>query len=138
MYIDTSIMVKLLTFEPDSAFYADKVEGRHLASSELLLTEVASALLAKERGGRLDSSQRQRAWNAFQGQVEGQDIRLLPSRAETFRKAALIMELCHPLVPLRSLDALHLAACDLSQDFPLVSNDTRMMAAAQRLGIPVL
>lgn len=52
MYIDTSVMVKLLTLEPDSAFYAGKVEGQPLVSSELLFTEVSGALLAKERGGK--------------------------------------------------------------------------------------
>jgi predicted nucleic acid-binding protein len=40
-------------------------------------------------------------------------------------------------VPLRTLDALHIAACDLSQDFPLCTTDARMRAAAERFGIPV-
>jgi len=138
MYIDTSVMIKLLTLEPDSAFYADKVEGQPLVSSELLYTEVAGALLAKERSGKLHAKQRLKVWAIFQEQVTEHDIHLLQCRTETFRKAQSIMEVCHPLVPLRSLDALHLAACDLSQLFPLVTNDSRMMAAAQRLGIPVL
>lgn len=79
-----------------------------------------------------------KSWNAFRAQVEEHDIQLLQCRTETFRKASSIMEVCHPLVPLRTLDALHLASCDLSQMFPLATNDARMMAAAQRLGIPVL
>jgi predicted nucleic acid-binding protein len=138
MYIDTSVMVKLLTLEPDSAFYADKVEGQALASSELLYIEVSGALLAKERGGKISARQRVLAWEAFREQTQAQEIHLLQCRTETFRKAQFIMEACHPLVPLRTLDALHLAACDLSQMFPLATNDSRMMAAAQRLGIPVL
>lgn len=138
MYIDTSVMIKLLTLEPDSAFYAEKVEGSILVSSELLYTEVASALLAKERSGNLPAKQRARAWTAFQAQVDGHELQLLQCRTETFRKAQMIMEQCHPIVPLRSLDALHLAACDLAQLFPMATNDSRMMAAAQRLGIPVL
>jgi predicted nucleic acid-binding protein len=138
MYLDTSVMVKLLTFEPDSAFYAEKVEGQSLASCELLFTEVSSALLAKERGGKITPAQRRRAWSSFSDQVEEELIRLLPCRMETFRKAASIIEHCHPLIPLRTLDALHLASCDLGQVFPMLTNDSRMMAAAQRLGIPVL
>jgi predicted nucleic acid-binding protein len=138
MYIDTSVMVKLLTLEPDSAFYAEKVEGHTLASSDLLYTEVAGALLAKERVGKISSRERLQSWNAFREQVDGSAIHLMQCRTETFRKAHSIMEVCHPLVPLRTIDALHLAACDLSQTFPLVTNDSRMMAAAQRLGIPVL
>lgn len=55
----------------------------------------------------------------------------------TVRKARQVRELCHPEVPLRALDALHVAACDLSQDFPLCATDPRMRDAAKMLGIPV-
>ena len=40
-------------------------------------------------------------------------------------------------VPLRTLDAIHTAACDLSQDFPFCTTDKRMRDAAHVLGIPV-
>ena len=44
-----------------------------------------------------------------------------------------------PIEPLRSLDAIHLAAAQrLGHDLSvLVSYDERMLAAARRLGIPV-
>jgi hypothetical protein len=48
-----------------------------------------------------------------------------------------ILESCRPQVPLRTLDAIHAAACDLSQDFPLCSTDPRMREAARLLKIPV-
>ena len=35
------------------------------------------------------------------------------------------------------LDAIHLAACDISQEFPLCATDSRMRAAATKLGIPL-
>jgi hypothetical protein len=38
---------------------------------------------------------------------------------------------------LRTLDAIHTAACDLSQDFPHCTTDKRMREAAVVLGIPV-
>jgi len=53
------------------------------------------------------------------------------------KKAIHILERCHPAVPLRTLDAIHTAACDLSQDFPLCTTDRRMRDAAEVLGIPV-
>jgi len=40
-------------------------------------------------------------------------------------------------VPLRTLDAIHTAACDLAQDFPLCTTDRRMRDAAGLLGIPL-
>jgi predicted nucleic acid-binding protein len=53
------------------------------------------------------------------------------------KKANHIIELCHPEVPLRTLDAIHAATCDLAQDFPLCTTDRRMRDAAKKLGIPV-
>jgi len=38
---------------------------------------------------------------------------------------------------MKALEAIHTAACDLSQDFPLCTNDNRMRDAAIVLGIPV-
>ncbi|MDD5260746.1 MAG: type II toxin-antitoxin system VapC family toxin [Methylacidiphilales bacterium] len=138
MYLDSSIIVKLLTPEPDSEHYIALVDGQPSASLELAYTEVFSALLAKERNGRITFEARQAAWTGFTRQVNSAELKLLPADSTSFRKAQQMMQSCHPAVPLRSLDALHLAACDLAQDFPLVTNDARMMAAAQRLGIPVL
>ena len=53
------------------------------------------------------------------------------------KKANHMMEQCHPQAPLGALDAIHAAACDLTQDFPLCTTDRRMRDAANRLGIPV-
>jgi predicted nucleic acid-binding protein len=137
MYLDTSIVVKLLTAEPDSDYFEKMVVGHPLSSSELLWTELATALLAKERTGKIKSSDRVKSWNYFLKLVDNGLCQLHETRLRTFQKAQQIAELCHPVVGLRALDALHLAACDLSQDFPLLTNDERMMAAAQRIGIPL-
>ena len=48
MYLDTAILVKLLVAEPDSEFFQQELTGVLISSSELALTEVWSALLAKE------------------------------------------------------------------------------------------
>ena len=48
-----------------------------------------------------------------------------------------MIQASHPDVPLRSLGALHVAACDLAQEFPLCTTDARMHAAAQRVHLPV-
>ena len=53
------------------------------------------------------------------------------------RKAALLLERCHPKVPLRTLDALHLATADLCHDFPLTTTDGRLRDAAVLLGFQV-
>ena len=137
MYLDTAILVKLLVDEPDSEFFQDALAGAFLSSSELALTEVWSALLAKERNKHISTRQRAAAWLVFNERVREQQIILHPLDGIVLKKANHILERCHPTVPLRTLDAIHTAACDLSQDFPLCTTDRRMREAADVLGIPL-
>lgn len=137
MYLDTCIIVKLFAREVDSEFYGRLVDGQPACTSVLAYTEVWSALLQKERGGSLTETQRQRAWNAFDGKVLNDSMELLPLGPAILKRANRILERCHPRVPLRSLDALHLASADQSQDWPLVTGDRRMRDAAELLGFPL-
>jgi predicted nucleic acid-binding protein len=137
MYIDTSIMIRLLVRETDSAFYNAQLAGRPLSSSELMWTEVLSALQHKERTQQITSMDCGRAWRLFGEWVQEKQIVLHPLNGVVLKKANHILERCHPAVPLRTLDAIHTAACDLAQDFPLCTTDRRMRDAAEVLGIPV-
>lgn len=137
MYLDTAIIIKLLVAEPDSEFFQDAVDGELLSSSELALTEVWSALLAKERNKKITAHQRVKAWRVFNERVQSKQILLHPLNSIVLKKANRVLEQCHPAVALRALDAIHTAACDLSQDFPLCTTDRRMREAAAVLGIPL-
>ena len=44
MYLDTSIIVKLLVDEPDTEFFQRALQGKFLSSSELAVTEIWSGL----------------------------------------------------------------------------------------------
>jgi predicted nucleic acid-binding protein len=137
MYLDTSILVKLFVNEADSPFFVEATSSSAASSSELAYVELWSALLGKERANVIDESARNAAWTSFLGKVSDDELLLHPLDSTTLKKATHILERCHPHVPLRTLDALHIAACDLSQDFPLCTTDARMRAAAERFGIPV-
>lgn len=137
MFLDTSIIVKLLVTEADSDFYQDALADQPLSASELALTETWSTLLFKERQKEITVVQRTAAWSVFRERVEAKEIVLHPLNSAVLRKANYILERCHPDVPLRTLDAIQTAACDLSQDFPLCTTDKRMREAAGVLGIPV-
>jgi predicted nucleic acid-binding protein len=137
MYLDTSIIVKLLVEEPDTDFFQTALQGQLLSSSELAVTEIWSALLAKERKNAIGARDRAAAWRVFNERVQMKQIILHPLNSVVLKKANQVMERCHPGVPLRTLDAIHTAACDLTQDFPLCTNDHRMRDAAVMLGIPV-
>jgi predicted nucleic acid-binding protein len=137
VYIDSAIIVKLLVDEPDTDSLGHAIEGYPLATSELALPEVLSALLAKERNRLISTRQREEAWQYLLGKLQIGEIVLHPLDIITVKKAGQVLERCRPAVPLRTLDALHVAACDLTQDFPLCTTDKRMRSAARSLGIPV-
>ena len=133
MYLDTAILVKLFVAERDSEFFGRLVDGQAVSSSAIAYTEFWSALFGKERAGAITGEQRRRAWVAFHRNVEEETIGLVPVSEATLKKANHILEQCHPSVALRSLDALHLAACDQMQDWPLCTTDARMRQAADML-----
>jgi len=137
MYLDTSIIVKLLVAEPDSEFFIQSLEGQRLTTSELALTEVFSALLARERAGKIGVPDRRLAWAEFAARITGEEIKIEPLNSIVLRKATQCLEYCHPPAPLRTLDAIHLATADLCQDFPFVTTDVRLANAARTMHIPV-
>lgn len=137
MYLDSCIIVKLLVTEPDSEFFIGLLEGKPLVTSELAETEVFSALLARERAGKIAAADRRRAWKEFQARIAEKEIRVEPLNSTVLRKANHLLERCHPKIPLRTLDALHLATADLCHDFPLTTTDGRLRDAATLLGFKV-
>lgn len=137
MYLDSCILVKLLVREADSEFYGRLTDGQPVASSMLAYTEVWAALVAKERKQHITAELRQQAWRRFE-QLYLEDIFDLASISDAIvRRANWIIGRVHPQVPLRSLDAIHLATADQLQDWPLVTSDARMRDAAVRMGYPV-
>ena len=137
MYIDSAIIVKLLAKEELSDFFQDELSELVLYTSELSLVEVGSALLSKVRTKSISEKQRLIARELFHQKIADEQIVILPLDSPVYSKARSLVEFCHPSVALRTLDAIHLAACDISQEFPLCATDSRMRAAAAKLGIPV-
>lgn len=137
MYIDSAIIVKLLAKEELSDFFQDELSELVLYTSELSLVEVGSALLSKVRTKSISEKQRLIARELFHQKIADEQIVILPLDSPVYSKARSLVEFCHPSVALRTLDAIHLAACDISQEFPLCATDSRMRAAATKLGIPL-
>ncbi len=137
MYLDSAIIVKLVTWEADSAHWARLVNGQILFSSELMLTECFSGLVRKEREGAFTRAQRERAWHAIENDLTSHRLTLVPISRDVLLAANLALGACHPRVALRSPDAIHLASAQRCQSWPLATNDQRMRQAALRLGMPL-
>lgn len=138
MYLDSAIIVKLLVREADSEWFSNHLIGQKFVTSELALTEVQSALLSKERGGQITSHERVAAAGKFLSMIEDEYIRLLPLDRLVLERATSIQHACHPGIPLRTLDALHVATCDLHRGGKLSTTDARMRSACKQLGIALL
>ena len=135
MYLDSAIIVKLLVREPESEWFAVKLAGHKFVTSELALAEVRSALLSRERGGHITQRERVVAAEKFISMIEAEYIRLLPLDRSVLERASAIQHACHPHTPLRTLDALHVATCDLHHSTEMCATDGRIRAACRQLGI---
>ncbi len=137
MYLDSCVLTKLFVTEPDSAACIARVSGSVLVSSELAYGELFSALLRKERGGEIDRAQREAVWGDFERQVREESIYLAVLDGAIMRRAREVMLDVHPHVPLRTLDAIHLATYLSVITGPLFTKDKRMRDAARLLEIPL-
>jgi len=62
----------------------------------------------------------------------------LPLSRQVIDRARSVQLACHPHVALRTLDALHVATCDLHRGNGMSATDTRIRAACRQLGISLM
>jgi len=137
MYVDSSVLTKFFVVEPDTEACAAKVAGGFIVSSELAYGELFSALLRKERAGTISEEDREISWAQFEQRVTEQSLWLAKLDGAVVRRAKRVMFDLHPKVPLRTLDAIHLATCLNVVAGPLLTTDKRMRDAAIALNIPL-
>jgi len=138
MYLDSAIIVKLLVREPESDWFARNLSGNGFDTSELALAEVCAALLFKERAGDIKMVERVKATEKFFSMIEDELIVLHPLNRRVLERAKAMQLACHPNIPLRTLDALHVATCDLHHLKILATTDRRMRAACEQFAIALM
>ncbi|MBI4658596.1 MAG: type II toxin-antitoxin system VapC family toxin [Verrucomicrobia bacterium] len=138
MYLDSCVIVKLVSHEPDSEAYHRLVIGQFLVTSELAVVEVRSALLAKERAGRISRRDRLTGWGLFQEKVRGQEFLLLPLDRHVIERAGAVIDQCHSQVRLRTLDAIHVATAELHGGEQMCSSDQRVCDASDLIGLSLV
>lgn len=137
MYLDTSVAAKLFIPEADSHECELVVAGQGFFSSDLLIGELWSAVLGKERAGHIRVSDREQIWQRFEELLADGAIQLVPLNGIIVRAATEVMAEVHPQLPLRTLDAIHLATYLSVDAGSLFTKDRRMLEAARRLNIPL-
>jgi predicted nucleic acid-binding protein len=138
MYLDSCVIVKLISHEPDSEAYHGIVTGHSVVTSELAVAEVRSALLAKERTGRISRQARLAGWRLFLEKVREQEFVLLPLGRQVIERAGAVIEQCHPTVALRTLDAIHVATAELNGGEQMCSSDQRVCEASDFIGLSLV
>ena len=132
LYLDSSALVKLFVPEPESDSLNEALLGaKGVILSDLALTEMASALGRRTREGVLTTRQaRHLHREALRLTASCRHVELTPP---VHRRAERLL-LSLPM-PLRALDALHLATALEAEAATMVTFDPRLRAAAAAQGL---
>lgn len=137
IYVDTSVIVPLLTVEPKTqgvtAWYAGLSDTP--TSSDWLLTEFSSAISIKLRTGQINEATAKRVRKEFELLVDG-GLRIVPVSRDAFRRAAKMAQ--QHKHGLRSGDSLHLAvALELGASH-MATLDGTLASNAKRNGMELI
>jgi predicted nucleic acid-binding protein len=123
---DASMFLAVVLDESDRKWIIEKTSGLTLVAPEVLPYEIANALSAMKKKGRLTGREVQRAFNISQGIP----VRLVPIRVSDALRVAVNFNIY-------AYDAFYMQCC-LEAKLPLISLDNRMCETAKRLSIKVV
>ncbi|SDK73437.1 hypothetical protein SAMN05192566_2279 [Methylophilus rhizosphaerae] len=131
-YVDTSVIVAMLTHEPKSLACIDwfKNQKQPPQSSDWLITEFNSAISLKLRTGQLQTDQALAILQTFETLING-GIKLLPINREIYSQAGALI-CSNP--NLRAGDALHISVALGAGIKEFVTLDNNQAKAAQAIG----
>jgi len=138
-YWDTSTLVKLYAQEQDTAAfenYALSAPAKPV-TSRIALYEARATFQRKESEGILQPGYAQKLYAQLLQDVSAGELRLVELGADVEREYGQVLGQCYqqtPPIPLRTLDALHLASARVTGESEVVATDKRMRDAAKRLG----
>ena len=137
MYVDTSVIVAMLTDEPKTQACKDWFKALTLApmSGDWLVTEFYSAIALKQRIGQLREKDVKATMHQFENLTNNSGIKLMPIARETFSKAG---KLTHQQANTRAGDALHLSVAMQCEVKAFVTLDMAQAASAKQLGFEVV
>jgi predicted nucleic acid-binding protein len=133
IYLDASALAKLFVPEPESDSLNQALMGSgDVVLSDLALTEMASALGRRTREGLLKPAESRRLYR--EAAKLASSCRLAELRPPVHRRAERLL-LTSREVPLRALDALHIALALDAEAATLVTYDQRLRDAAASQGL---
>jgi predicted nucleic acid-binding protein len=132
-YIDTSVLVAYYCPEPlsDAAERAIRQADRPTISA-LVEVEFCSALAIKMRTGDMDMESAQRILSCFRMHIADRLFTIVPIAAREY--AAACQWIGAFAVPLRTVDALHLAAA-FANELAVLTADKALARSAEHFGV---
>ena len=138
IYLDSSALAKLYLPEDESDRLDDLLRGRRdLMISELAITEVLSAVTRRKREGLIDAEQAFQIRDALLADAGSGVFDLLNLDPAVHREAERLL-LGNASLPLRTLDALHVALALSGSSSHMITFDVRMRAVALQVGLRVV
>ncbi len=135
IYLDSSALAKLYVPEAESEKLDSFLRGRRgLMVSELAVTEVLSAVARRKREGVLNFDQACEIRDAILEDADSGSFDRLELTPAIHREAERLL-FGIDSVPLRTLDALHVALAVSGSATHVVTFDLRMRAAALQAGL---
>jgi predicted nucleic acid-binding protein len=136
-YFDTSALAKWYLPERGSAEFERFVNrSRQRRISRLVTVELRCLLARRRRAGEIDAGYEADAWSAFTSHTADGVFAVEPMPDACFREARVLIEHL-PDIPLRTLDALHLAMAQAAGATVLATGDGVQGRAAAALGLEV-
>jgi predicted nucleic acid-binding protein len=123
---DASAFLAVVLDETDRKWVIEKTSGLALISPEVLPYEIANALTAMKKRGRLTEREALKAFNMSQSIP----VRLVPIKIHDALKVAIKFNIY-------AYDAFYMQCC-LEMKLPLISLDNRMCEVAKSLSIKVV
>jgi uncharacterized protein len=138
LYVDSSALAKLYVPEPESERLDAFLRGRlGLMISELAITEVLSAVARRRREGGLRPKLANQIRDAVLADADSGSFARLHLDPAVHREAERLV-LGMASLPLRTLDALHLALAFSGAATHILTFDRRMREAAVQSGLNVI
>ena len=140
-YWDTSCLLKLYVAEADSPqLQAHAAKGDVIRTSSVTRLELFTAFCRKEAAGGLAAGQAVGTLALYDADVLTGTIAVTPVSPAVTRAFELLVSQLYgrqPAIPLRTLDALHLATADVLGEAEMVTTDKRLRDAALVHGLTV-
>jgi uncharacterized protein len=137
-YWDTSALSKLYLPEADSAGFVQKAANNPvIVTTRLAIYEMRRVAFRKEIGGFIQAGTAESVLTQLNQDIAAGQIRVVEMDARVEADFNVIMATCYrhaPPVPIRTLDALHLASSRADGQTELVATDKRLRDAAKLLG----